>query len=55
MAKYGQSIVEKICNLISSDDYTVEEICKQVGITRTTYFEWKSTKTDFSDALKQED
>jgi len=32
--KYNKKIVEKICELIRSDSYTVLEICKQVGISK---------------------
>lgn len=53
MAKYGQDIIIKICDLIIEDDYTIPEICLQVGITISTYHEWKASKPDFSDALKK--
>lgn len=53
MPKYSEQIVEKICSLIASDDYTVAEICKQVGINRDTYFAWKTEKSDFSDSIKK--
>lgn len=53
MAKYSPEIVEKITELIASDSYTIEEICKQVGITRSTYFKWQAENSDFSDAIKK--
>ena len=53
MAKYNKKTVENICALISTDSYTVAEICKQVGISKDTYYEWEKTKPDFSDAIKK--
>lgn len=51
--KYSQQTVDKICSLIHHDSYTVEEICQQVGIGRTTYFRWQDEKEDFRDAIKK--
>ena len=51
--KYSKRICDKIFNLLSSDDYTIEEICTQVGISRETYNVWKNQKPDFSDMLKK--
>ena len=53
VGKYNSDLVDKICSLIEQDTYTIEEICKIVGITTTTYFEWKNTKTEFSEAIKK--
>lgn len=52
MAKYSKKLVERICDLIREDSYTVDEICKIVGLSRSTFFEWKKNKPDFSDAIK---
>lgn len=51
--KYGKEIVERICALIESDDYTISEICKQVDIHIDTWFDWKNNKTEFSEAIKK--
>lgn len=53
MAKYSKEIVEKICQLVRSDSYTIEEICKNVGINKDTYHSWLNFKPDFSDAIKK--
>jgi transposase-like protein len=53
MAKYDKNIVARICELISTDSYTIEEICRQVGISKDTFYEWKAKKSDFSDAIKK--
>ena len=52
MAKYSRKIVEKICELVKSDSYTIPEICQQVGISESTFHEWKASKPEFSEALK---
>lgn len=53
MAKYSKKIVDRICKLISSDSYTIAEICKQVGINQDTYFTWKKEKPEFSEAVEK--
>lgn len=53
MAKYSKEIVKRITDLISSDSYTITEMCKQVGITKETYYQWLKTKADFSDVIKK--
>lgn len=53
MAKYDKNIVEKICELIRADSYTVAEICDKVGICKDTYYQWLKKKSDFSDAIKK--
>lgn len=52
MAKYSRKKVEKICELVKSDSYTIPEICQQVGISESTFHEWKASKPEFSEALK---
>lgn len=51
MAKYNKRIVKKICDLISTDTYTVAEICSISGISESTYFEWKANKPEFLECL----
>lgn len=53
MAKYNKKTVELICELIRTDSYTVVELCKNVGISKETYYQWLKTKSDFSDAIKK--
>ena len=53
MAKYSKKIVEQICSLIATDSYTIAEICQQVGIAESTFHEWKSKKSEFSESLKK--
>ncbi|NDV81345.1 phBC6A51 family helix-turn-helix protein [Bacteroides sp. 51] len=53
MAKYSKRIVEHICELISADSYTIAEVCKSVGISERTYYDWLSKNADFADAIKK--
>lgn len=55
MSKYTKERVEKICELISSGDYTIEEICQNVDISKETFYNWKHEKPDFFDAIKKAD
>ncbi|EGK01694.1 phBC6A51 family helix-turn-helix protein [Dysgonomonas gadei] len=53
MAKYNQKIVNRICDLISKDSYTIAEICEKVKISESTYYEWLKTKSEFSEDIKK--
>lgn len=53
MAKYSKKLVSYICSLIKSDSYTIDTICSLSGISRSTYHEWKNTKPDFSDKIRE--
>ncbi len=53
MAKYSEEIVKKICDLFSLGDHTVKDVCKQVNISKDTFYAWKIDKPDFSDRLKK--
>ena len=51
MAKYNRATVKKITDLISQDNYTVEEICSLSGIHVDTYYDWLRKKSEFSEAV----
>ncbi|MBF0648049.1 hypothetical protein IR083_04400 [Dysgonomonas sp. GY75] len=53
MAKHNQKIVNRICDLISKDSYTIAEICEKVKISESTYYEWLKTKSEFSEDIKK--
>jgi transposase-like protein len=53
MAKYDRRTVERICQLIAADSYTIAEICGQVGISENTYHRWKSEKSEFCECIKK--
>ena len=51
--KYNKKIVERICELMSVDSYTVAEICEMVKISERAYYEWQAKYADFADAIKR--
>ncbi|MES2733573.1 MAG: transposase [Bacteroidota bacterium] len=51
--KYSPEIVNRIVELLASGDYTINDVCKQVGINQDTFYDWKANKSEFSEALKQ--
>lgn len=53
MAKYNKKIVDRICSLISTDSYTIAEICQKVGISERAYYEWQSKYAEFAEAIKK--
>lgn len=53
MSKYSKKTVEKICRLISSDSYTISEVCENVGISRQSFYKWKTDKPEFSKAVEE--
>lgn len=53
MAKYTKKIVDRITELLSSDTYTIAEVCKMVGINEDTFYTWKKSKPEFSEAIKK--
>lgn len=50
MAKYSKKLVETIAELLEND-MSVTDICRAVGITRKTFYEWKSSKSEFAQAV----
>jgi transposase-like protein len=52
-SKYRKSIVDRICEMIRADTYTIAEICRNVNINIDTYYEWKKKYTQFSEAVKK--
>lgn len=53
MAKYSTELTEKICSLIRADSYTIAEICEIVGIAESTFYKWKDSVMEFSEAIKK--
>lgn len=52
MAKYTKRIVEKIIEYLSTDTYTIKEVCKMVGITTKSFHEWRATKPEFDQMVE---
>ncbi|PXV61036.1 putative insertion element HTH domain-containing protein [Dysgonomonas alginatilytica] len=53
MAKFNNTLVEKIRALVEEDNYTITEICRIVGVSRKMFYEWKATKPSFAEALDE--
>jgi len=53
MAKYSKKLVDRIFELMSSDTYTIAEVCQMVGISEETFHAWKRNKPEFSESIKK--
>lgn len=51
--KYTEELKDRICGLLSSDSYTIAEICKIVGISDRSYYDWQSNNADFAQSIKK--
>lgn len=51
--KYSTALAEKICAVLATGEHTIADVCKQVGITESTFYKWKLEKSEFSEALKK--
>lgn len=50
---YNKIIANKIFELIENDSYTVEQICKMVGISKQSFYNWKEKYVYFFDGIKK--
>ena len=53
MKKYNKKIAERILAMIRADTYTTGEICKTVGISRQTFYNWQNDHPEFAEAIEQ--
>ena len=53
MAKYSKRIVNRICDLIAKDTYTVAEICAIVKISESCYYKWQAENVEFTERVKE--
>lgn len=51
MAKYSKKRVNKICDLIRSDNYTIAEICTVVGISERCFYDWQKNNAEFAENI----
>jgi len=51
MATYNKKTVNKILDYFRSDSYTVTQVCKMVGLTRNTFYDWIHKYPKFKEAL----
>jgi len=53
MAKYSKKLVESICELLSTDSYTIAEICSLSAISERSFYDWQAKYAEFADAIKR--
>jgi hypothetical protein len=46
--KFSEELFENICNQISTTSIGLHKICKEVGISAVTFFEWLKEDTELS-------
>lgn len=51
MGKYDKKIVNKIYELLSSDTYTIAEVCQIVGISERCYYDWQKNNAEFAEII----
>jgi transposase-like protein len=51
--RYSKKVVNAITDLLSSDNYTISEVCQQVGINPKTYYDWLKNKPEFAEVIDQ--
>lgn len=47
--------IDKLCELVSTDEYSIKELCHNVGIAEGTFYNWKRENEDFVAQLKEAD
>jgi len=50
---YDEEKAERLCDLVATGDYNIEDICKQVGIHTQTYYVWQRAHPEFAAAIKE--
>ena len=53
MARYDKNIAEKIAEIYGMGTGTIEEICEEFHISKSTFYEWQKSKLHFSDAIER--
>lgn len=53
MSKYSDIDLEKISYLIEVEGYNNNQLIEYLGISKQTFYRWKSEKSDFRDTLKK--
>jgi transposase-like protein len=51
--KYSKDLVERLCTLLSTGEHTIADVCRQVGVSESQYYDWKAKKPEFSESLKK--
>ena len=51
--KYSNKVLQKICDMIKSDSFTVAEICAKVRVSERSYYNWQKNDAQFAAAIKK--
>ena len=52
-SKYNKKTVNRICDLLSKDTYTIAEVCAMVGISERCYYDWQANNAEFAELIKK--
>lgn len=52
-ARYSKALVDDVVSLIKEDSYTIAEICRKVGISERSFYNWRDQHAEFADAIKK--
>lgn len=52
-ARYSKTLVDDVVSLIKEDSYTIAEICKKVGISERSFYNWRDQHAEFAEAIKK--
>ena len=52
MKKFSKKIAEHILAMIRADTHTISEVCKCVGISRQTFYNWQNDNPEFAQAVE---
>lgn len=51
MSKYDKKTTGRIVELIRADTYTIEEVCRQAGVSTRTFYRWQEVYPDFAQLI----
>jgi len=52
-AKYSKRLLNKICTLVKKGNYTIAELCANVGISEGSYYLWRKTFVEFEEKIHE--
>jgi hypothetical protein len=53
MAKYSKKIAKKICDLYERGNYTIAQVCLNVGISESCFYKWQVNSEEFTEKVKE--
>lgn len=52
MAKYSKKIAKKIVDLYERGNYTIAQVCTNVGISESCFYKWQKGSEEFTELIK---